>query len=123
MLRVKVIPMISQDQQVDSSPRLAASRRRRVSKVRLAPALETRSRLRSQTRNALRDACSCPDWAATCAKPACEEELLQDIPRVLQGDVSRVLQGEGIGWNDHAAILHNFSDKDVHVLCVDNQVK
>ena len=25
---------------------------------------------------------------------------------VLQGDVRRVLQGEGIGWNDHAAILH-----------------
>jgi hypothetical protein len=40
------------------------------------------------------------------AKPACEKELWQGIPRVLQGDVQRVLQDVGIGWNDHAAILH-----------------
>ena len=40
------------------------------------------------------------------AKPACEEELLPGIPRVLQGGVRRVLQGEGIGWNNDAAILH-----------------
>ncbi len=40
------------------------------------------------------------------AKPACEEELWPGIPRVLQGDVRRVLQGEGIVWNNHAAILH-----------------
>ena len=40
------------------------------------------------------------------AKPAREEELLPGIPHVLQGDIRRVLQGERIGWNDHAAILH-----------------
>jgi hypothetical protein len=44
--------------------------------------------------------------AARRAKPAREEEMRPGIPRVLQGDVRRVLQGEGIGWNDHAAILH-----------------
>ena len=40
--------------------------------------------------------------AAHRAKPACEEELRPGVPRVLQGDVRRVLQGERIGWNDHA---------------------
>jgi hypothetical protein len=35
-----------------------------------------------------------------------EEELLPGIPRVLQGGVRRVLQGEEIGWNNDAAILH-----------------